>query len=163
MRVVAFDPQQVTHPENRSRCQEGGPAPTLTAANRAHVATWRIPSNGAHELPREHDQARTLDTNGAWGWAAGGTLASYEVAHDPAAAALTCRAGMQHTSESNYVMHGARVRKLTPRECERLQGFPDDWTKIPGASPTARYEAIGNSVPVPVVEWIGRRLAAGDA
>ena len=64
---------------------------------------------------------------------------------------------------SQAINHWAIVRKLTPRECERLQGFPDDWTKIPGASPTARYEAIGNSVPVPVVEWIGRRLAAGDA
>ena len=38
------------------------------------------------------------------------------------------------------------IRRLTPLECERLQGFPDDWTNIPGASDSARYRALGNSV-----------------
>ena len=51
-----------------------------------------------------------------------------------------------------------RPRRLTPRECERLQGFPDDWTLIDGASDSARYRALGNAVAVPVVEWILRRL-----
>lgn len=50
------------------------------------------------------------------------------------------------------------VRRLTPRECERLQGLPDDWTLIEGASDARRYKAIGNGVAVPVIEWIGRRL-----
>ena len=57
------------------------------------------------------------------------------------------------------------VRKLTPVECERLQGFPDDWTKVPyrGKSADAcpdspRYKAIGNSMAVPVMRWIGKRL-----
>lgn len=49
-----------------------------------------------------------------------------------------------------------RVRRLTPRECERLQGFPDDWTA--GGSDSKRYKALGNSVAVPVVEWIMRRI-----
>jgi DNA (cytosine-5)-methyltransferase 1 len=52
------------------------------------------------------------------------------------------------------------VRRLTPRECERLQGFPDDWTLIPGASDSKRYAALGDAVTVPVAEWIGRRLVA---
>ena len=51
-----------------------------------------------------------------------------------------------------------RPRRLTPRECERLQGFPDDWTLIEGASDSARYRALGNAVAVPCVEWILRRL-----
>lgn len=51
------------------------------------------------------------------------------------------------------------VRRLTPRECERLQGFPDDYTLIPGASDTARYKALGNSMAVPVVRWLGERIA----
>ena len=38
------------------------------------------------------------------------------------------------------------IRRLTPLECERLQGFPDGWTDIPGASDSARYKALGNSV-----------------
>lgn len=53
---------------------------------------------------------------------------------------------------------GQSVRRLTPLECERLQGFPDDYTLIPGASDTARYRAIGNSMAVPVVRWIGERI-----
>lgn len=51
-----------------------------------------------------------------------------------------------------------RVRRVTPLECERLQGFPDGWTDIPGASDSARYRALGNSMAVPVLEWIGRGL-----
>lgn len=45
-----------------------------------------------------------------------------------------------------------QVRRLTPLECERLQGFPDDWTE--GQSDTNRYKQTGNAVAVPVVEWI---------
>jgi len=57
------------------------------------------------------------------------------------------------------------VRRLTPRECERLQGFPDDWTRIPWRNKPAtecpdgpRYRAIGNSMATPVVRWIGERI-----
>jgi len=50
------------------------------------------------------------------------------------------------------------VRKLTPVECERLQGFPDNWTLVDGASDTKRYAAIGDAVTVPVAKWIGRRI-----
>jgi DNA (cytosine-5)-methyltransferase 1 len=56
------------------------------------------------------------------------------------------------------------VRRLTPRECERLQGFPDDWTAIPfrgkPASDGPRYKALGNSMAVNCMEWIGERIAA---
>ena len=52
------------------------------------------------------------------------------------------------------------VRRLTPLECERLQGFLDDWTNIPGASDSARYRALGNSIPVPCVEFIMKSLHA---
>lgn len=62
---------------------------------------------------------------------------------------------------------GSAVRRLTPRECERLQGFPDDYTLIPWRGKPAtecpdgpRYKAIGNSKAIPVVRWIGRRLKA---
>ena len=52
------------------------------------------------------------------------------------------------------------IRRLTPLECERLQGFPDGWTDIPGASDSARYKALGNSVAIPCVEFIMGRIAA---
>ena len=52
------------------------------------------------------------------------------------------------------------IRRLTPLECERLQGFPDGWTDIPNASNSARYKALGNSVAIPCVEFIMSRIAA---
>ena len=52
----------------------------------------------------------------------------------------------------------ALIRRLTPLECERLQGFPDGWTDIPGASDSARYRALGNSVAIPCVEYLIRRI-----
>jgi DNA (cytosine-5)-methyltransferase 1 len=52
------------------------------------------------------------------------------------------------------------VRRLTPTECERLQGFPDNYTKIADKTPDGpRYKALGNSWAVPVVRWIGERIA----
>jgi DNA (cytosine-5)-methyltransferase 1 len=56
------------------------------------------------------------------------------------------------------------VRRLTPTECERLQGFPDNYTNIPWRkkeeSPDGpRYKALGNSMAVPVMQWIGKRIA----
>ena len=55
----------------------------------------------------------------------------------------------------------ATVRRLTPLECERLQGAPDGWTD--GQSDSARYRQLGNAVAVPVFEWVARRLVAIDA
>lgn len=58
------------------------------------------------------------------------------------------------------------VRRLTPRECERLMGFPDDYTLIPyngkPAKDSPRYKAIGNSFAVPIIKWIGSRIQAVD-
>ena len=51
-----------------------------------------------------------------------------------------------------------QVRRLTPLECERLQGFPDDYTNIPSAKDGPRYKALGNSMAVPCMRWIGERI-----
>jgi DNA (cytosine-5)-methyltransferase 1 len=61
-------------------------------------------------------------------------------------------------SKTPAVMHKMQVRRLMPIECERLQGFPDNYTNIPGASDSARYKALGNSMAVPVMTWIGKRI-----
>ena len=57
---------------------------------------------------------------------------------------------------------GMAVRRLTPKECERLQGFPDDYTQVPyrnkPAADGTRYKALGNSMAVPVMAWIGKRI-----
>lgn len=71
------------------------------------------------------------------------------------------------TNLAPAVMHGEAVRRLTPIECERLQGFPDNHTLIGWRGKDAdecpdgpRYKAIGNSMAVPVMRWIGERIAA---
>jgi DNA (cytosine-5)-methyltransferase 1 len=76
--------------------------------------------------------------------------------------AHTLSAGAEHG-----VSYGTIVRRLTPRECERLQGFPDDYTLIPyrgkPAADGPRYKALGNSMAVPVMHWIGERIAMVEA
>ena len=59
---------------------------------------------------------------------------------------------------ANLCDAGKFGRRLTPLECERLQGFPDNYTNIPEASDTDRYKAVGNSMAVPVMRWIGERI-----
>ncbi len=68
----------------------------------------------------------------------------------------------QYAASGHLLNMGMAVRRLTPRECERLQGFPDDWTAVPyrgkPAADGPRYKALGNSMAVPVMRWIGRRI-----
>ena len=73
--------------------------------------------------------------------------------------------GRGMSDQDPHVMAGSAVRRLTPRECERLQGFPDDYTLIPWRGKPAeecpdgpRYKAIGNSWAVPVARWVGARV-----
>lgn len=72
--------------------------------------------------------------------------------------------GGVENSTTTAVMHGMAVRRLTPRECERLQGFPDDYALVEYrgrlAADGPRYRALGNSMAVPVMRWIGQRIAA---
>ena len=66
----------------------------------------------------------------------------------------------QYVSEDKCIVEKRKlIRRLTPLECERLQGFPDHWTDIPGASDSARYKALGNSVAIPCVDFILRGIA----
>ncbi len=75
----------------------------------------------------------------------------------PGVPPLTSRHG-----DPGNVLNGNAVRRLTPRECERLQGFPDSWTLVPyrgkPAADGPRYKALGNSMAVPVMRWIGERI-----
>jgi len=65
------------------------------------------------------------------------------------------------TTQDQQLFSDMRVRRLTPIECERLQGFPDNYTKIFEKTPDShRYKAMGNSMAVPVMRWIGERINA---
>ena len=94
----------------------------------------------------------------------------------PAEMSGTQAASAQNISPTLSVGHTTaladhlQVRRLTPIECERLQGFPDNYTRIPWRNKSAvdcpdgpRYKAIGNSMAVPVMRWIGERIAMVDA
>ena len=101
-----------------------------------------------------------IKQDGSVGTAGKGALSSDEVSFT--IAATQDQTLFQHDT-THYV-----VRRLTPTECERLQGFPDGWTdiedwvdtkgKLRKASDGARYKALGNSFAVPVVRWIGERI-----
>ena len=119
------------------------------------------------------DTSRTLDTQGANPERhQGGTVivqqpmvfqskASSTNSMNPGSLAPTLD---KSKSEGTAVFAHMAVRRLTPVECERLQGFPDGWTDIkPGGKDTPdspRYKALGNSMAVPVMAWIGRRIEA---
>ena len=104
---------------------EGGVMPTLNSFDNGDVRTTVIVFH-----PHYHDGARVQ----------GDTMNT-----------LTSRMGTGGNNVSG-VATSTDVRRLTPVECERLQGFPDDWTE--GKSDSHRYKQMGNAVAVPVAEWI---------
>jgi len=90
--------------------------------------------------------------------------ASIATPTDVAGSVRTKPPGSIENSSTTIAQQGMAVRRLTPRECERLQGFPDDYTLVEYRGKLAadgpRYRALGNSMAVPVMRWIGQRIAA---
>ena len=78
--------------------------------------------------------------------------------------AFDCKQSGEGGDLARNVFTGMQVRRLTPLECERLQGFSDNYTLVPYRGKSARdgprYRALGNSMAVPVMRWIGERIAA---
>ena len=112
------------------------------------------------------DRTDPLDTDGHSVAVAFAQNTRDEVREMPVVGALAAQPGMKQTS---YVRADMQVRRLTPRECERLQGFSDGYTAIPWRGRPAsecpdgpRYKALGNTMAVPVMRWIGERIAAVD-
>ncbi|MCA1907919.1 MAG: DNA cytosine methyltransferase [Magnetospirillum sp.] len=148
---------------------DGDPMFTLQAGKQHAVAFTQ----------NQRNEVRHLDVAGALG-AEPGTKQQTYVAFDGKAGTgfqsveadgvtPTLRAmnalGCDNAGGQLAVQHGMAVRRLTPRECERLQGFPDDYTLIPWRRKAAqdcpdgpRYRALGNSMAVPVMAWLGRRI-----
>jgi DNA (cytosine-5)-methyltransferase 1 len=129
--------------------------------------------NGAHDLEYRQDGTANalLTPNGGRAGMGIGAVA-FDLAQITSAANRTrAEPGMpSSTLAKGSAMHAATsaaVRRLTPRECERLQGFPDDWTAVPYRNKPAadgpRYKALGNSMAVPVMRWIGERIATVEA
>lgn len=132
--AIAFDTTQITSPENGSNPQAGGPCHPLSASAHPPAIAFDCKASGRN------------------GFAVG----------DIAATQRSMGHANSHTNGGGHqaVMVGTAVRRLTPRECERLQGFPDDYTLLPGAKAPdgPRYKALGNSMAVNVMRWIGGRI-----
>ncbi|WP_376785700.1 DNA cytosine methyltransferase [Ruminiclostridium cellobioparum] len=115
----------------------------------------REPENGGNGLGCQQDISYTITTSDRH--------AVYEPYQDVVGA--LCRGdekgiGSQYVSQDKCIVENRNlIRRLTPLECERLQGFPDGWTLIPGASDSARYKALGNSVAIPCVDFVLRGIA----
>jgi len=145
---IPFDTTQITSKANYSKPQSGDPCHPLAAGAHppaiAQPMAYNIsPGKGALKEDihiTDADATKTLDAS-----------ASNPAMHQGGTAILQAMA----------------VRRLTPKECERLQGFPDNYTDIqPKGKPTPdgpRYKALGNSMAVPVMAWIGQRIQEVEA
>ncbi|MES3054880.1 DNA cytosine methyltransferase [Sphingomonas faeni] len=138
---VCFETTQITSAANYSNPKPGDPCHPLAAGMHAPAIAFDCKASGQN------------------GFGVGDVMSTLRsMGH-----ANSHQNGGGHAS----VQYGSAVRRLTPRECERLQGFPDDYTLVPNrGKPMAdgpRYKALGNSMAVPVMRWIGERIAAVDA
>jgi len=143
IKAIPYDLYQITAPINKQNREVGDPCHTLARDNTAHASIIEIKESNVYE---NHPQDSRVKQMG----------------------------DISHTVSATWGMGGGnvpfvrdmRVRRLTPTECERLQGFPDGWTQIPYGKKNKeqcpeghRYKALGNSMAVPVMKWIGRRIA----
>ena len=120
----------------------------------------RQPQNGGNGLGCQDDLAYTLTATDRHAVYSRQRVDDFR--HNDVASTQSAR---QYKDATDLICQQAEacahlIRRLTPLECERLQGFPDGWTDLPGASDSARYKALGNSVAIPCVEFIMSRIAA---
>lgn len=182
--AVPYDLFQITAPINRQNRDERSPCHTLARDNAAHAAVVQT-------LP-VHDPCPTLTSRmqGSSGWAPYNEDAhlvasvTQPLAFDARQRDVCVTGDRTHALKAEgadasedgtgrgtpIVPSGMSVRRLTPTECERLQGFPDGHTAIPWkGKPISecpdgpRYRALGNSMAVNVMRWIGRRIEMVDA
>ena len=160
--VAPFDLQQITSKHNGSTVKVGAPCPTMAANSKLHAVAirgnviGRKDENGGNGLGCDENISPTLTSTDV-----------HAVAFQSNSSFIPCGVDFTPTlGEKNAnamtVENKYQVRRLTPLECERLQGFPDNFTSVPFgkrmASDAQRYHALGNSMAVPVMFWIGERI-----
>jgi len=159
---IPFDTTQITSPQNGNNPKAGDPCHPLAAgAHPPAIAT--------------HDVAGTMlsrNTSGGFSNSIDHAAAGYMAIVAPTLTAANDPSRSPQSSEVTQQVYSVlqasmAVRRLTPKECERLQGFPDNYTDIKPkgkATPDGpRYKALGNSMAVPVMAWIGKRIQEVDA
>jgi DNA (cytosine-5)-methyltransferase 1 len=179
--AIAFDTTQITHPENRSNPQPGDPCHPLAAQGHAPALAYVVDGGVTEFLPQssrvylDDGVSPTLQATGKrLGQRAPAVAFQTRIARNGRGSAEEeivpalngAAAGATSDMRPCVATPTMAVRRLTPRECERLQGFPDDWTLVPYRGKPAkdgpRYQALGNSMAVPVVSWLGRRIDMVD-
>lgn len=165
---LPFNPTQVTSKQNGNNPQWDDPCHTISATDRPPHVICMADANAKAAI--DEDLCGTLHVGGDPSFVAVEASNGEDVV-----GALCARdykgVGSQYVSEGKVIAQKDDahyiVRKLMPIECERLQGFPDRWTDIEfkgkPASDAARYKALGNSMAVPVMHWIGKQIARFDA
>jgi DNA (cytosine-5)-methyltransferase 1 len=143
---------------------------TLGAKNPMAVTYSIMPMNSGKDYKaREADVAQPVLAGGPSGGNQGGDYVMQSMAYasyggvvrklEDVMSTLDAARESRGTNQQRFIHQHMAVRRLTPRECERLQGFPDDYTAIPKAADGPRYKALGNSMAVPIMAWIGERIA----
>lgn len=196
---ITFGPTQITSATNRSNPRPGDPCHTLAKGAHAPAIAFSSKDHGADASTDLAPTLRAMTHDGSHANGGGQVAVAFHGSQDPDVSGASsspqsqaiafseiaaCRlsatgAGFltgneQMSIEQNVAgvstPSGLKVRRLTPRECERLQGFRDNYTLIPWRGKPAdqcpdgpRYKALGNSWAVPVVRWIGERISAVDA
>lgn len=164
---LVFDTTQITSKGNYSVPKPGDPCHPLAHGQHAPAVAFSCKDHGA-DAGEIAPTLRSMGHDGSHANAGGQVAVAFhenqraEVTTSDTAGSLKIGGGKPGQGYP-ATFNGSTVRRLTPRECERLQGFPDDFTLIPwrkGMAPDGpRYKAIGNSMAVPVMAWIGRRIA----
>lgn len=160
--VVPYDLFQITAPINRQNRDQNSPCHTLARDNAAHAAVVQPVAFDArqHDVLIYGDKTGPLDTDGhsVDVCVAPSLTASNDPSRSPQSSEVTQQVAAVHAASMS-------VRRLTPTECERLQGFPDGWTQVAWKGKQAsecpdgpRYKALGNSMAVNCMRWIGRRI-----
>ena len=120
----------------------------------------RRPENGGNGLGIDEDVAFTMTTSDRHA-----VFSRQRVDVFKPDQVSSTESARQHKDATDLVLHPKGktwprlIRRIMPVECERLQGFPDGWTDLPGASDSARYKALGNSVAIPCVTFLLRGVA----
>jgi len=162
--VLPFDTTQITSATNGSSPMPGDPCHPLCAGAHAPAIAFDCKAGGDTALSIGDVPGTLRAAHGGGHAAVAYTTKLHNTASNNAGKLFkertTC---LDANSPAPALLTASQVRRLTPRECERLQGAPDDWTLVPNAKgkPMAdgpRYKMLGNSFAVPVIRWIGQRI-----
>ncbi len=176
---LVFDTTQVTHPANYSRPRPGDPSHPLARDGHPPTLAFNIYPAAGQGADLEASATETGNIGGRYAASERGTRVLSPVTYGfDKGQSSNPKATEQVREEQAPPLISERVtgisvagallrpRRMTPRECERLHGFPDDWTlrttdgagRTGRAKDTPRYRALGNAVSVPVAHWIGERI-----